>query len=294
MNDVAVGRTAHDHRVHVYSSSQSGGVYELTYNQGWTSQLMDQLGQPGAPWGMELGKVGTTGDCEINERLKSSGSITCEDLDLYVTSEAERDIWQYRWVSGHWQKTSIGQVGPASFPIGSDIAIGPGQNDNVARVYQMNKDAHVYEFAFHSGHWRTVDLGAGGSGWATGVTVGPGRNDHVQRVYSCYPDGQIAEYTYQVYDVTISNVPKQSPLQAFPNPFRDRIGIRAAPWISGNNVLEIFDAAGRLVGRVEARGGQNEFVWNGQNPDRRSLPAGIYYVRLTSPDSKAIPIVKVR
>jgi hypothetical protein len=70
MIDVAVGITAHGYRYHVYTSSQYGAIYELTYNNGWSSSLMDQIG--GAPWGMEIGTI-----------AKKDGFA----LPLYVTSE---------------------------------------------------------------------------------------------------------------------------------------------------------------------------------------------------------------
>jgi len=279
MIDVAVGITAHNNRWHVYSSSQNGGIYELTYDSGWSSSLVDQIG--GAPWGMEIG---------------TRSFLDTFDLPLYVTSETERDVWAYCWTVSGWQKTSIGHPGQSTL-YGSDIALGDGRNDWVERVYQINKDAHTYEFSYEGGQWQTDDLGDGGYGWATGITVGRGRDDSLYHVYACFPDGRVTEYTYTT---GVSEEPgfgphfNQSRLEAFPNPFRDNLAIRLVPTPIRIAPLEIFDSRGVLVRRIESTKERTISHWDGRDKDGRFLPGGVYFVRMRGYDIPSVKVVKVR
>jgi len=262
MIDLAVGKTAHDSLVHVYTSSQSGGIYELTYTNGWSSSLMDMLSP--APWGMEIG-------------VSAKGSPL---LPLYVTSEGERDVWMYCWVGGGWQKTSIGHPGQSTL-YGSDIALGNGRNDGVERVYQINKDAHAYEFSYEGGQWQTEDLGDGGYGWATGITVGRGRDDTLNHVYTCYPDGKVTEYSYST---GVSEEPSSGPpyaqgrLEAYPNPFNS---FATLPGHS-SELFALYDIFGSRVG-----------VFKGDRIGE-GLAAGVYFLKAEKGDQKPIRIVKVR
>jgi hypothetical protein len=263
MIDVAVGMTAHNNRWHVYSSSQYGAIYELTYDNGWSSSLVDQIG--GAPWGMEIG---------------TRSFLDTFDLPLYVTSETERDVWAYCWTVSGWQKTSIGHPGQTTL-YGSDIALGNGRNDWVERVYQINKDAHVYEFSYEGGQWRTEDLGDGGYGWATGITVGRGRDDTLNHVYACFPDGKVTEYTYTT---GVSEEPGFGPHYG-----QGRLVVSPNPFASFTSVLghvadrfALYDISGRKVG-----------VFKGDRIGL-GLSAGVYFFKPVGKETKPLRIVKLR
>lgn len=82
-------------------------------------------------------------------------------------------------------------------------------------------------------------------------------------------------------------------LTAQPNPFRrDAVRIRYAGAAAGNLLdVSVFDAGGRRVrtlrprpttgDRAEAAG---ELHWDGRNDAARPVPAGVYFLRLSTPD----------
>lgn len=269
MIDVAVGITAHGYRYHVYTSSQYGAIYELTYNNGWSSSLIDQIG--GAPWGMEIGTI-------------SSKDVFV--LPLYVTSETEQNVWAYCWSdSTGWQKTSIGHPGQSTL-YGSDITLGNGRNDGIERVYQINKDAHVYEFSYDGTQWQTADCGDGGIGWATGITVGRGRDDSLNHVYAGYPAGEVAEYTYEplgVSEKTVSNGPKLpfDGVKTYPNPFGGATTLAYTLPQTLPVTIKAYDVEGKcvreLIREIQTPGG-HQIVWDGKDGRGEALSPGIYFL----------------
>jgi flagellar hook assembly protein FlgD len=54
--------------------------------------------------------------------------------------------------------------------------------------------------------------------------------------------------------------------------------------------LDVFDVGGRLVRRVH-RGwlaaGPHQFEWDGSRGNGRTVPGGVYFVKLTGPASRA-------
>lgn len=72
---------------------------------------------------------------------------------------------------------------------------------------------------------------------------------------------------------------------AFPNPFSDRTRVRFLLPEPEAARIDIVDVSGRIVRteRIAARGtGWHEFEIEGTDPDLRALPAGVYFVRLSS------------
>jgi flagellar hook assembly protein FlgD len=72
-------------------------------------------------------------------------------------------------------------------------------------------------------------------------------------------------------------------LQAFPNPFRQRTIIRYSLPKPGKATVSVVDIAGRTViqGRFASQSaGSHEFVWNGRTAGGKSVPAGVYLVRV--------------
>ncbi len=76
-------------------------------------------------------------------------------------------------------------------------------------------------------------------------------------------------------------------LAAFPSPFNAQTRIRFRTLAAGTATLSIFSTTGRLVWKTElqvAEPGSHELVWEGRDAAGRSLPSGVYFVRLTTPN----------
>ena len=82
--------------------------------------------------------------------------------------------------------------------------------------------------------------------------------------------------------------------QNSPNPFSDRTSIRFSlglEELSANPSVEIYDASGRLVERlnieVDSKGQFKYVCWDGRNSDGKRLPSGIYFFRLKAKEKAA-------
>lgn len=92
-----------------------------------------------------------------------------------------------------WNRSSIGTVTNWAY----GIAVGPGRNDGINRVYVASW-SRLYEFTWNGSSWDRVDMGAT-LGWE--VALGAGRNDDTIRVYCTFtvtnPQyGGVYEYTW--------------------------------------------------------------------------------------------------
>jgi hypothetical protein len=74
-------------------------------------------------------------------------------------------------------------------------------------------------------------------------------------------------------------------LSLSPNPFRDRLEIRAAA--TGASTVSICDVAGRVVRSFEPAPGGERLVWNGTDAAGHPVAAGIYFVRASTPGGPA-------
>jgi hypothetical protein len=87
-------------------------------------------------------------------------------------------------------------------------------------------------------------------------------------------------------------------LSAYPNPTSREMSVSFATSRGGPVQGDIFDVAGRLVRRlppIEAAGGPHRLEWDGRDDGGRMAPAGVYLVRVTSPDGVATTrVAKVR
>jgi flagellar hook assembly protein FlgD len=75
-------------------------------------------------------------------------------------------------------------------------------------------------------------------------------------------------------------------LVAYPNPFRAETSIRFVMPISGDALLSILDASGRLVRDFGAEfplsAGEQAVRWDGRNASGQEASAGVYFLRLNA------------
>jgi hypothetical protein len=87
-------------------------------------------------------------------------------------------------------------------------------------------------------------------------------------------------------------------LSAYPNPVSRTMSVSFATSRGGPVQGDIYDVAGRLVRRLpatETAGGPHHLQWDGRDDDGRTAPAGVYLVRVTTPDGVATTrVAKVR
>jgi hypothetical protein len=104
-------------------------------------------------------------------------------------------------------------------------------------------------------------------------------------------DGDVESAEYVFFPLSTAGVtplPDPGPgLSAAPNPFRTGTRISLALSWSGPVRLEVFDIAGRRIAGLAdeiAPAGVKTYAWEGRDGSGRPLPAGIYFIRLASPD----------
>ncbi len=117
------------------------------------------------------------------------------------------------------------------------------------------------------------------NGWIDGQKGGP---------YRCYFDEDISHSGYhEVCDFIYTNVDElQGPrIALFPNPAKDRLFITGLSQAT-DQWVNIFDAHGRVALKMSASGESVEV-------DLSLLPSGIYHVRITGKQGKALFISKV-
>jgi hypothetical protein len=92
--------------------------------------------------------------------------------------------------------------------------------------------------------------------------------------------GQGIELKYYKSDVTgIAPNPGQGKMIAAPNPFSDFIKFTKPEMNSNLSVLEIYNLSSRMVFSVDIQN-NNEIIWNGFDPNKNSLPDGIYIYKI--------------
>jgi len=70
---------------------------------------------------------------------------------------------------------------------------------------------------------------------------------------------------------------------AWPNPFNPRTSVRFALESAGHAELAVYDAAGRRLRRLfsnRLEAGEHQMEWDGRDDSGRSLPSGLYILRL--------------
>lgn len=113
------------------------------------------------------------------------------------------------------------------------------------------------------------------------------------------PDSAFAAYEVHLTVEPAVGAPVLHPsgptLNLTPNPFRDAARISWAAPVAGPLVLSVHDVHGRRVNAIALpEGGRGAVDWNGRDGRGRSVPAGIYFIRLEggirSPTVKAVVI----
>ena len=94
------------------------------------------------------------------------------------------------------------------------------------------------------------------------------------------------ELSIPVTEIGPSCVPPVSALHIAPNPFRDRTRIAFDRPDGAVERIEIFDINGRRVRRLLIGVRTSSIIWNGRDQEGALLPAGVYFVRITDPDTE--------
>ncbi len=88
-------------------------------------------------------------------------------------------------------------------------------------------------------------------------------------------------------------------LEAVPTPFASMVTIRYSSSRPGDEEIQIFDVTGRRVRSVHADAppafGDRSVVWDGRDDSGSSVPAGVYFIRLTiGGDTRKATVVRIR
>lgn len=84
-------------------------------------------------------------------------------------------------------------------------------------------------------------------------------------------------------------------LTVFPNPFTENLSIIYQNVGQNRADLKLYDVAGRLVKQFDlpSNASSNHIIWDGVDDHGRTVPQGVYFLRIDNPDSGDILCQKV-
>ncbi len=119
-------------------------------------------------------------------------------MRIYSTGEGET-LLEFTWTGTVWDEDTVGQAGAIG------VAVGPGRNDGITRVYASSGDYdnYIYEHTWQGGAWIEVAIQGGSLSFGK-PALGNGRNDDTIRVYAANGDGHVYEFSWNgsTWDVT--------------------------------------------------------------------------------------------
>ncbi len=254
---------------------------EETYNGRhyflWRSRYYDADGESTGTWGPVPVRFDTTSAMarmfipEIGEESRFPFSWTPCPLDAPFYSEIACPEWEptYEVGGGYDGLLAFGGEFPGT---GTDTV------RTAVKTYYSYHPGHTYDYRY------AADIGFvfGDDGYASGG------------IYYAKVDG--VEYGQPFYPVASEDgVPEVEALTlwAYPNPFRERLIVAFEVVRAGPVVVEVVDVLGRVVRRRDlgvVPAGRREVALGGEE-----LPAGVYVVRVTSGQERAVRrVVRVR
>jgi flagellar hook assembly protein FlgD len=81
-----------------------------------------------------------------------------------------------------------------------------------------------------------------------------------------------------------------SAIAAVPNPFNPQTAISFTTTRAGQVTARIYDVSGQLIRTLNdgiMAGGSHSLIWNGSMENGRLAAAGIYFLKLRSPDGES-------
>jgi len=236
---IAIGPGRNDGINRVYVASWSR-LYEFT----WNGSSWDRVDiGPTLGWEVALG-------CGRNDGLVR---VYCT---FTVTGPQYGGVYEFTWDGSSWVRQTV-----CTFPsspsssAGHGIAVGPGRNDGINRVYACDcNNNRTFESTWDGSSWNTVQAIPDWSG--TEFLIGSGRSDNVARVYIAYIGGQLREYSWTGSGWTYVNIDPAS-----------------------SSYYDVWIGAGRNDGRNRVYSGDGrfgsyslvEFNWNGTNWDKTTI-----------------------
>jgi hypothetical protein len=116
-------------------------------------------------------------------------------------------------------------------------------------------------------------------------------DDYLFAVIAEYASGALSEHTFtNLLNPTDNENNSQTPVKTallgnYPNPFNPDTTINFALDANSDVVINIFNNKGQLVKTVLNKNmttGQHSVVWNGIDKNGRTVPSGVYFIRMNS------------
>ncbi|MFZ1945963.1 MAG: matrixin family metalloprotease [bacterium] len=174
-------------------------------------------------------------------------------------------------------------------PVGSSYYLGPdgGTETWVATDSIADLDVDLYNAA---GTTLLASSTSGGLGATEVLEYAIGTaGDYQIKVYRKAGSGNNPQrYTLKLYTDDASGVPIAAAdlgFGVYPNPFTGIVTARFYAPAAGPYTVDVFDVAGRLCGKVEGlarSAGEVEAAWDGRDERGRDVPAGMYFLRVSS------------
>jgi beta-lactamase superfamily II metal-dependent hydrolase len=203
--------------------------------------------------------------------LPGYNTSSYHDIESLVAAEiGDVDIYKVHHHGG--ANASNTTLLDAILPEVSLIYVGTGNSYGHPTQAVINRLVAVnsYIYQTETGSGGTIPSGEGEAvNGHIAITVVPGR-------YTINGD---------VYDYGTAGVPPtEGPvcLSVYPNPFSDEATMRFNLAERGPVAIKIFDVEGRLVNVFQTLGG-NTYTWDGTSLNKREVPAGVYFVRISGP-----------
>ncbi|MBC8525662.1 MAG: right-handed parallel beta-helix repeat-containing protein, partial [Candidatus Cloacimonetes bacterium] len=142
-----------------------------------------------------------------------------------------------------------------------------------------------------------------GSADTTGLHLPPWDLDGNVRIWDGNGDGVavidmgVYEYGAPVYSVNEPEIPEQSTIHNYPNPFTTSttISFYRTPNIHEEAQIEIYNLKGQKIKTLTdnqiMKGGNHEIMWDGTNSRNKRVGSGIYFIKLRT--EKSINVKKI-
>jgi len=226
--DIEIADGRNDGLQRIYVSSNSGNIYEWSYNGIWNNTLVSDGNYPGLI-NMAIGNGRNDGQNRLYFNEHTSGGR----------------VFEMSWNGNSWIKNLVTTLDSLNAP--TSIIVGDGRGDGVGRLYIGGYPWGVTEYTWNGNYWSADTVLTTSYSESDGV-IGNARNDIKNRLYINGDCPIEAEYNGSWSDQYI--------VSCSPKLWADALHIG-----DGRN-----DGVMRLYSNTEA-GGKREFTWNGSSWD---------------------------
>ncbi len=199
-------------------------------------------------------------------------SLAIDPTDRIFVSTSTGKIVLYDYLGG------LIDSAYASFPSPATIDLAPEGPFQGLLYARLASSGEIYKIA---GHGSAALFGTGFTGGGA-LRFGPRGLMYI----SAYANDQVLQVAPDLITGVGARFPGPQEISVMPNPTRGAVLVSYATQQSGDVAVEVYDVSGRRIVRLMQQThstGSGAIAWDGRGPDGRSVPPGVYQLRVTAP-----------